>query len=281
MHMSGTVLRFVFAFIALLAPIGLATATGADHTFTAVAQTLVVNPGSDISASIEINGAFTGGRFVFEASPDGTNWKELSTRRSNSDVRETDSGVLASAPAYYWLAAFGPVQKVRVRCTALSSGSAYAIIQTIDKDVSLLFPGPQGTAGATGATGSQGPAGVNAFGTPNSRTLSLATAYQATDNAKPAFVVVNLQATPSLTLGGGSTNTADVVMGATNAVASGAGSQVGKFNQSLTGTIVIGVAVNAAGITTVPIALPAGWWFAIRQTGGTVAIVNAFDQSVG
>lgn len=125
------------------------------------------------------------------------------------------------------------------------------------------------------------PSAPPTIGTPTSRTLSLATAYQATDNTKPAFVTINLSSNPTLTLGGGSTNNAQIVMGSTSAVASGTGSQMGNHNNSLTGTLVVGVAINNGDTRQYTILLPAGWFFAIRQTAGTVSITSAFDQSMG
>lgn len=147
--------------------------------------------------------------------------------------------------------------------------------------------GPKGDTGATGAngpmgaTGAQGPAGVNSLGTPNSRSLSLATAYQATDSSKPAVVNINLTSSAGLTLTAGTTNTADILIGATNGVASGTGTIVGRYRNSNTGTLVVGLNTNTDSGNQFTIHLPAGWYFAVRQTGGTVTITSAFDQSVG
>lgn len=141
--------------------------------------------------------------------------------------------------------------------------------------------GAQGVQGATGATGAQGPAGVNAFGSPNALTVSLATAYQATTPAKPAVVTINVASTANFSIAGGTTNTADVLIGATNAVASGTGTVVGKYANSVTGTIAAGLNMNSQSTVQYILHLPAGWFFAVRQTGGTVSIVSAFDQAVG
>lgn len=135
--------------------------------------------------------------------------------------------------------------------------------------------------GDTGATGPTGPAGADAFGSPNSRTLSLATAYQATNTAKPAIVTINLTSTANFSLTGGTTNTADVLIGSTNGVASGTGTIMGKYANSVTGTIAVGLNMNSQAANTYTLALPAGWYFAVRQTAGTVTITSAFDQSVG
>lgn len=120
-----------------------------------------------------------------------------------------------------------------------------------------------------------------AFGAPNSRTLASGTAYQATDSTKAAVVAVNLTSTASLTLSGGTTNSADIVIGPTSAVAAGAGSAVGKYSNSNTGGLTIGLNLNTVSASGYAFALPAGWWFAVRVTSGAVAIVNAFDQAAG
>ena len=147
--------------------------------------------------------------------------------------------------------------------------------------------GPQGPAGDTGPTGPQGltgatgPAGPTSLGSPNTRTLSLATAYQASNNAKPAIVTINLNSTASLSLTAGTTNTANIVIGSTSAVASGTGTVVATYANSLTGTLVVGLAINTQSAYTASFALPSGWYFALIQTGGTVSITSAFDQQVG
>lgn len=120
-----------------------------------------------------------------------------------------------------------------------------------------------------------------AVGTPNSRSVSLATAYQATDNTKPAFVVANLTSTATLSLSGGTTNTADIVIGSTNAVASGTGTTIGKYANTNTGALTIGLNLSTVSAVGYSFALPAGWYFAVRQTAGTVTVTSAFDQSLG
>lgn len=149
---------------------------------------------------------------------------------------------------------------------------------------------PRGDVGATGATGSagtngtngtNGAAGVNSFGAPNARTLSLATAYQATDNTKPAVITINLTSTASISLTGGTTNTADVVMGTTTGVASGTGTQICKYANTNTGALTIGLNLSTVSAATCTFALRAGDYFAIRTTAGTVTITSAYDQAVG
>lgn len=141
--------------------------------------------------------------------------------------------------------------------------------------------GSTGAQGVPGNTGSPGVPGVNALGAPTSRAVSLATAYQATDPTRPALVTVNLTSTASLSLSGGTTNTADIVIGSTNGVAGGTGTAIGKYANTNTGALTIGLALSTVSAVSYTVALPAGWYFAVRQTAGTVAVTSAFDQSVG
>lgn len=136
-------------------------------------------------------------------------------------------------------------------------------------------------ANIKGQTGATGAAGVNAFGAPTSRTLSLATAYQATNSAKPAMVSITLSSTANFSLTGGTTNAADILIGSTNAVASGTGTILGRYTNSVTGTIAVGLNMNSQSIQTYLLPLPIGYFFAVRQTSGTVAIAFAYDQAVG
>lgn len=116
---------------------------------------------------------------------------------------------------------------------------------------------------------------------PTSRSLTLATAFQATDSTRAALITLNLTSNASLTLSGGTTNTATVVIGATNAVASGTGTVVGTYSNALTGTLVIGVSINAVATNPITFGLPKGWFFAVLQSAGAVTITSAFDQAIG
>lgn len=119
-------------------------------------------------------------------------------------------------------------------------------------------------------------------GAPNSRSLSLATAYQATDNSKSSLVTVTLTSSAALTLSGGTTITGTLVIGSTNAVASGTGNVVCNYSNGLTGTVVLGVNMGNVQTASYSVMLPAGWYFAVRQTAGTgLSIVSAFDQALG
>lgn len=123
---------------------------------------------------------------------------------------------------------------------------------------------------------------VLSVGAPTVRTVALDTAYQATTVGKPAIVTVTLTSTTALSLTGGATYEADLIIGPTSAVASGTGTVVGKYKNSLTGTLVVGLAINNSQTNTYDLALPAGWYFAVRQiTGAGISVVSAFDQLIG
>lgn len=118
------------------------------------------------------------------------------------------------------------------------------------------------------------------WGVPAPVTVLLATAYQALDPTRPAVININMNSVAALTLGGGTTNTADILIGATSAVAAGTGTIIGKYRNTLTGTLVIGVAINSDASSQIQFLLPIGWFYAVRQTSGTVSIISTFDQSV-
>lgn len=133
----------------------------------------------------------------------------------------------------------------------------------------------------TGNAGSNGAAGVNSFGAPTARTLSMATAYQASNTAKPAEVSFSLSSAATLTLTGGTPNSATVYIGSTSAVASGTGMAVCQYTNTNAGTLTIGLNLVQTLVAPCQLSLPTGWFFAIVQTSGSVSIINASDQSVG
>ena len=116
------------------------------------------------------------------------------------------------------------------------------------------------------------------IGNPTTITLSLATAYQSSDPAKSAVISLNINSTASLTLGGGTANTGQVVIGPTSAVASGTGTVIGVYRNTLSGTVVVGVGMNSDSASQIQFVLPIGWYYAVRQTAGTINITSAFEQ---
>lgn len=116
---------------------------------------------------------------------------------------------------------------------------------------------------------------------PNAVAATLGTAFQATDPTRGALCVVNLTSTAQLTLGGGQTHTGNIVIGSTAAVAAGTGTVVGVYTNSQTGTVIVGVGLNAQLSMPIAFYLPKGWYYAVRQTAGTITIVSAYDQAIG
>lgn len=142
--------------------------------------------------------------------------------------------------------------------------------------------GPQGAQGTQGVAGPTGPAGPTVFGAPVSRTISLATAYQASDNTKPSYLTVTLQSQSSVSISGASNNEGEIVIGSTSAVSSGTGTKVAVYKNNLGGTIVAGLNLTSQQANTYTVHIPAGWYFAIRQTTGSgLQIVSAYDQTGG
>lgn len=118
-------------------------------------------------------------------------------------------------------------------------------------------------------------------GTLNTRTLSLATAYQATDITKPAIVTITLTSTASITLTAGTTIVGEIRLGSSSSVATGGGTAIGAYTNSITGTLVVGANISTASNQTFSFALPAGNYFSVRQTTGSgLSIVSAFDQAL-
>lgn len=115
---------------------------------------------------------------------------------------------------------------------------------------------------------------------PNVVALVLATAFQATDPSRSSIVTINLNSVASITLGGGTVNTADILMGATSAVAAGTGTVIGRYRNTLSGAVIVGVGINSDCISQIQFVMPMGWFYAVRQTAGTIVIVSAFDQTI-
>ncbi len=118
------------------------------------------------------------------------------------------------------------------------------------------------------------------IGTPNARTFAAATAYQATDPTVASIVSLNLTSTATISLSGGTTNSAQVVIGPTNAVASGTGAIIGLYSNTNTGTLTIGLNLSTVSAVPITFVLPAGWYMAWRITAGTVTATSAYDQSL-
>lgn len=140
--------------------------------------------------------------------------------------------------------------------------------------------GDKGDMGATGAQGIQGLPGINSIGFPTLRAgIAKSTAYQALNPTKPAIITITLNATSNATLTIATNNAANIIIGPTNAVATGTGTIVGKYNNTLS----VGVLISTGIANTYTINLPAGYFFAILNANNTtgVTIDSVVDQQVG
>jgi len=84
----------------------------------------------DVSRSSNVmafcTGTFSTVNCTFEGSLESTgdtNWFGIQAIRSNANTIETTTGVLGAAPAYAWEMSVNALKRVRVRCTARTSGT--------------------------------------------------------------------------------------------------------------------------------------------------------------
>lgn len=123
-----------------------------------------------------------------------------------------------------------------------------------------------------------GAVGPAAIGAPVSRTLSFATAYQASTPAKPALVSIIVDLTLSISVGSTS-NICELWMGPTTAVTGGTGTLADTYRSDLSVTL---ITLAFEGRQKVQAALPANYYFSLNRTVGTgITIVSAFDQTLG
>lgn len=104
-----------------------------------------------------------------------------------------------------------------------------------------------------------------------------ATAYQAADPTKPAFINVLVGLAASVNIGSVS-NTAELVIGSTSAVSAGTGFLADTYRTDLSVTL---INISLTARQALKAIIPAGWFWAIRRTVGTdMSIVSAFDQAM-
>lgn len=84
----------------------------------------------DVSRSSNVmvfcTGTFAGVNCTFEGSLEATgdtNWFGVQAVRSNANTIETTTGVLGAQPAYSWELSVNALRRIRVRCTARTSGT--------------------------------------------------------------------------------------------------------------------------------------------------------------
>lgn len=115
------------------------------------------------------------------------------------------------------------------------------------------------------------------------RAIVMNTAYQASDPTKSALMILTFSAPAALTVSGGTSIQGEVRSGPLASVATGAsGWVVAPYRRTLAGALVVGVNISTDDYETKTFFLPAGHYFAVRQTGGTgMAVVTATEQPMG
>lgn len=122
----------------------------------------------------------------------------------------------------------------------------------------------------------------NIVSAPVSRSLSFATAYQASNIAKPANLTVIIQLATSIAIGSVS-NTVQLWIGPAADVTSGSGGTstalADTFRCDLSVTLITLSNTTRQALKAV---IPVGYYFAILRTVGTdMTISSAYDQAVG
>lgn len=107
-------------------PAATATTTG---NITASGNTVPADTSRQSGVTVQVTGTFGGLNMVFEASIDGgTTYNAVQAARSSSNTVETSSGVISANPGYFWRIAAFNATNVRVRATAIASGTAVVLM---------------------------------------------------------------------------------------------------------------------------------------------------------
>lgn len=141
-------------------------------------------------------------------------------------------------------------------------------------------PGKDGTNGANGTNGSPGARGLPGTpftpATPAVINPVFGTAYQAADPTKPALISIMTRATYSITVAATYTDTVELRIGPDAASAANATAGSIKVAEAIFGITGIALAVGM-GLdqeNQLVATLPIGWYFAVRRTNGTRAIIS-------
>lgn len=201
-------------------------------------------------------------------------------------------GVAVISPAYAQLVTISPAQGPKGDTgNTGATGSTGAAATIAVGTVTTLSPGASATVANGGSSsaaifnfgipqGATGASGANAIGSPATRSLSAGTAVQASDPTKPALVALSLTSTATLSLSGGTTNTATVYVGGSGVGTSG-GTAVCSYANTNTGALTIGLNLSTVATQPCTFGLPTGSYFAFRVSAGTVTAALLTDSSVG
>jgi len=135
--------------------------------------------------------------------------------------------------------------------------------------------GPAGPAGPTGPAGATGPQGVGLVpGVPAAKTLSLSTAYQATDVTKSAFISVMAETIYSVTLASPTmSDTVELRIGPASDVANGGGYKAASWKSGISAGLTVSVGLSVTNRGQLTAMIPPNWYFAIRRTAGSTATI--------
>lgn len=114
------------------------------------------------------------------------------------------------------------------------------------------------------------------FGAPGVRSLTTATAYQATDSGKAAIVTISPQCTNATTVLAASACTLQVRQGSAG-LTCGTGTIVSTWSS----TYALGLLLTNTSGSPIDVKLPTGGYFILCATAGTFGTVAAVDQSAG
>lgn len=112
------------------------------------------------------------------------------------------------------------------------------------------------------------------------RTFAHGTAYRAQEPANSAMITVNLESIATVNNGGASDHHAEIYIGNDNTVGTAGGMMMGRYRNRLAGTSPGSISMTHRTAHSYLVALPKGWYMAIRQLAGTVTIVSVYDQAM-
>lgn len=114
--------------------------------------------------------------------------------------------------------------------------------------------------------------------------MLLGSAYQASDPARAAVMMLNLASlsSNSLLVATEASQKGELMIAATAAeITGGTAQKVAVHENTQGGVLVIGLTITQRIAQCISFLLPAGWFFGVRQTvGSNLSIASAFEQAV-
>ncbi len=212
-------------------------------------------------------GTFSGVNCTFEGSLELTgdnNWFVIQAVRSNANTIETATGALSAAPAYAWEMSVNALKRVRVRCTARTSGTqSWRFVQGTYATEPIPAAQVSGTQPVSGTLGLS--AGTNAIGDVGLQVRANATGAASTTKIQSAASTnaTSVKATAGRVFGWTLTNTtasAKVVHLYSLAAAPTVGTSTPVHN--------IVISPNATVTQSIPVGLSHATGIAYSITGG-------------